>query len=71
MPEKQSLITQKYGLLEPLQLADAPWQSIAMNFITDLPLSDGYESFGLSLIVIPKWDIVFYQKINTKKRKIS
>jgi len=32
---------QPYGLLNPLELAYAPWQSIAMDFITDLPSSDG------------------------------
>jgi len=30
-----------YGLLHPLELPYAPWQSIAMDFITDLPISDG------------------------------
>ena len=32
----------KYGLLSPLELPYAPWQSIAMDFITDSPLSNGY-----------------------------
>jgi transposase InsO family protein len=32
---------QPYGLLNPLELPYAPWQSIAMDFITDLPLSEG------------------------------
>ena len=32
---------QPYGLLNPLELPYAPWQSIAMDFITDLPSSDG------------------------------
>jgi transposase InsO family protein len=27
----------KYGLLQPLELPYAPWQSITMDFITDLP----------------------------------
>jgi hypothetical protein len=31
----------KYGLLQPLELPYAPWQSIAMDFITDLPESTG------------------------------
>jgi len=31
----------KYGLLSPLELPHAPWQSIAMDFITDLPESEG------------------------------
>jgi hypothetical protein len=29
-----------YGLLLPLELPYAPWTSIAMDFITDLPLSE-------------------------------
>jgi len=29
------------GMLHPLELPFAPWQSIAMDFITDLPLSNG------------------------------
>ena len=29
-----------YGLSSPLELPYAPWQSIAMDFITDLPLSE-------------------------------
>jgi hypothetical protein len=29
-----------YGLLSPLELPYAPWTSIAMDFITDLPLSE-------------------------------
>jgi len=32
---------QPYGLLNPLELPYTPWQSIAMDFITDLPSSDG------------------------------
>ena len=30
----------RYGLLSPLELPYAPWQSIAMDFITDLPRSN-------------------------------
>jgi len=32
---------QPYGLSSPLELPYAPWQSIAMDFITELPLSEG------------------------------
>jgi hypothetical protein len=32
---------QLYGLLNPLELPYTPWQSIAMDFMTDLPLSEG------------------------------
>ena len=31
----------RYGLLSPLELPSAPWQSIAMDFMTDLPRSNG------------------------------
>ena len=30
----------QYGLLSPLELPYAPWQSISMDFITSLPLSN-------------------------------
>jgi len=32
---------QPYGLISPLELPYAPWQSIAMDFITELPVSKG------------------------------
>jgi len=32
---------QLYGLSSPLELPYAPWQSIAMDFITELPVSEG------------------------------
>jgi len=32
---------QPYGLSSPLETPYAPWQSIAMDFITELPVSDG------------------------------
>ena len=32
----------RYGLLSPLELAYAPWQSISMDFIVDLPKSNGH-----------------------------
>ena len=32
----------RYGLLHLLELPYVPWQSISMDFITDLPSSNGY-----------------------------
>ena len=32
------------GLLQPLELHYTPWQSVAMDFITDLPVSNGCDS---------------------------
>ena len=34
---------QPYGLSAPLELPYAPWQSIAMDFITELPASEGHD----------------------------
>src|ERR1700694_3651179 len=33
-----------HGLLQPMELHYKPWQTVAMDFITDLPLSNGCDS---------------------------
>ena len=33
-----------FGLLQPLPVPERPWSSISMDFITKLPISDGYDS---------------------------
>ena len=40
-----------YGLLQPNEVPDQPWQSITMDFITDLPNSNGYDTI---LVVIDR-----------------
>ena len=40
-----------YGLLQPNEVPDQPWRSIAIDFITDLPESDGYDTI---LVVIDR-----------------
>jgi transposase InsO family protein len=40
-----------YGLLQPNEAPDRPWKSIAMDFITDLPKSEGYDTI---LVVIDR-----------------
>jgi len=40
-----------YGLLQSNEAPDRPWKSIAMDFITDLPLSDGHDTI---LVVIDR-----------------
>jgi transposase InsO family protein len=37
----------KYGLLQPLELPYAPWRSIAMDFITNLPESSGCDQLWI------------------------
>ena len=40
-----------YELLQPNEVPDQPWRSIAMDFITDLAESDGYDTI---LVVIDR-----------------
>ena len=35
---------QPYGSLQPLPIPPGPWRSISLDFITDLPLSKGYDA---------------------------
>ena len=35
---------QSYGLLQPLPIPENPWKSISLDFITDLPVSKGFDA---------------------------
>ena len=40
----KNVVHKPYGLLQPLEIPERPWQSIAMDFIVKLPPSHGYDS---------------------------
>jgi len=40
-----------YGFLNPLDISERPWSSIGLDFITDLPVSDG---FNCILVVVDR-----------------
>ena len=40
-----------YGMLQPNEVPDQPWKLITMDFITDLPNSDGYDTI---LVIIDR-----------------
>ncbi|MBW0550117.1 hypothetical protein O181_089832 [Austropuccinia psidii MF-1] len=42
----------KFGLLKPLQIASGPWNSLSMDFITQLPLSNNFDS---TLVVVDRF----------------
>ncbi|MBW0528326.1 hypothetical protein O181_068041 [Austropuccinia psidii MF-1] len=58
----------KFGLLKPLPIPNAPWICISMDFITQLPLSNSFESilvivdrFSKMAVFIPKMSSIIYQ----------
>ncbi|KAH0613238.1 uncharacterized protein H6S33_009618 [Morchella sextelata] len=40
-----------YGVLRPMPIPDGPWTDVSMNFVTDLPESDGYNAI---LVVVDR-----------------
>ena len=56
-----------YGLLQLNEVPDEPWRSIAMDFITDLPESDGYDTI---LVVINRLTKMSYF-ISCKKNLVA
>ncbi|KNZ49959.1 uncharacterized protein VP01_466g2, partial [Puccinia sorghi] len=42
----------KYGLLQPLPIPPLPWHSLSMDFISQLPLSNGYDAI---LVVVDRF----------------
>ena len=43
------------GLLLPLKVPDTPWSSVSVDFITDLPLSNGFDSIMVVVDRFTKW----------------
>jgi transposase InsO family protein len=57
----------RYGKLSPLEVPYAPWDSISMDFITDLPLSDGHDSIWVVVDRFTKMCHFIPLKTNAKK----
>ena len=47
------------GLLLPLKVPEAPWLSISVDFITDLPLSNGFDTIMVVVDRFTKWEEFF------------
>ena len=46
------------GLLKPLEIPSGPWSSLSVDFITDLPSSNGYDSI---MVVVDRFTNSTYQ----------
>jgi len=55
-----------YGLSSPLELPYAPWQSIAMDFITELPISEECDQLWVIIDRFPKMAHLLPLKRNKK-----
>ncbi|MBW0578882.1 hypothetical protein O181_118597 [Austropuccinia psidii MF-1] len=47
----------KFGLLKPLQIPSGPWNSLSMEFITQLPLSNNFDSILVAVDRFSKMEI--------------
>lgn len=56
-----------FGLLQPLETRWKPWQAISMDFITDLPLSNGCDSIWVVVDMFTKMAHFIPLKVNGKK----
>ncbi|MBW0569711.1 hypothetical protein O181_109426 [Austropuccinia psidii MF-1] len=61
----KNMHNQKFGLLQPLQIQSGPWNSLSINFITQLPLSNNFDSilvavdrFSKMAIFIPAYGAI-------------
>ncbi|MBW0570491.1 hypothetical protein O181_110206 [Austropuccinia psidii MF-1] len=61
----KSIHHKKFGLLKPLQIPSGPWNSLSMDFITQLPLSKNFDSilvvgdrFSKMAIFIPTYGTI-------------
>ncbi|CCE34872.1 uncharacterized protein CPUR_08811 [Claviceps purpurea 20.1] len=56
-----------HGLLQPMELHYKPWQTVAMDFITDLPLSNGCDSIWVMVDPFTKMAHFISLKVDGKR----
>ncbi|MBW0512353.1 hypothetical protein O181_052068 [Austropuccinia psidii MF-1] len=61
----KNIYHKKFGLLKPLQIPSGPWNSLSMDFITQFPFSNSFDSilvvverFSKMAIFIPTWGTI-------------
>ena len=59
---QQSKVVQHalYGMLQSNEVPDQQWKSITMDFITDLPNSDGYDTILVGIDQLTKMSHSFH-----------
>jgi transposase InsO family protein len=61
-----------YGILQPLELAYSPWNSIATDFITDLPLNEGCDQLWVIIDRFTKIaHLIPLKKMNNKAEDLA
>jgi hypothetical protein len=67
--KNQAAKYKSYGLPQPLDLALSLWSSIAIDFITDLPLSYGCNQLG---VIIDRYTkMAHFIPLKKKRRKLT
>lgn len=56
-----------FGLLQPMEIKQKPWRSISMDFITGLPLLNGYDSIQVIVNIFTKIAHFIPLKVDGKK----
>lgn len=52
-----------YGMLKPLPIPEKPWESISVDFIDQLPLSDGYDA--IMVVVDRRTKLAHFEPVTT------
>jgi putative transposase len=68
----QAVMHKLHGLLQPLKPGYSPWKSIAMHFISDLPLSEACDQLWVIIDRFPKMvHFIRLKKKNSKDADVS
>ncbi|MBW0584600.1 hypothetical protein O181_124315 [Austropuccinia psidii MF-1] len=57
MSRNQELHHKTFGLLKPLQIKSGPWNSVSLEFITQFPLSNSFDSILVAADRFSKMEI--------------
>lgn len=53
-----------YGMMKPLPIPEKPWESISVDFINQLPVSDGYDA--IMVVIDRRTKLAHFEPVTTK-----